>query len=601
MAPILHHGRIFLRATSRSRPFLVLLGLGLLLSGLFALVLSATGQFLPHDERFLGMTARQLCALHGCRVVHFMIHDRAAFGGALVALGVLYLWLAESPLRRAEAWAWWALAVSGAIGFASFLGYLGFGYFDGWHAAATLTLLPCYVLGLAGARPRADRNRRRATATATPLLSAQGAGHVCLLACAAGLAVAGLVILAVGTTCVFVPQDLQYMGVSAAELHALSPRLLPLIAHDRAGFGGAVCCCGVALFFCLRYGAPSRARWFVLALAGLAGFGAAIGVHFAVGYSDIIHLAPAVAGAALYLTGLLLTFPRTSASARAPAVLPRPGEGDEEIDMVQAPPALPPLRELGPDLLRITGRQRASALALPFLCCGAYFAFAELGWWAPAVAALVGLSFFTYGSTSHDLVHASLGLPRRVNDVLLCVIELLALRSGHAYRAAHLHHHARYPHADDVEASAARKSWLGALAEGPVFSFRVWLWALRNAPRDRAWIVGEGIACLVLASAAAALTPIAPVCPVYALLVVAGSWVIPFVTSYVPHHPAGRDVLSRTRAFRGRLASWIALEHLYHLEHHLYPSVPHHNWPRLAKRLDPYFEMSGVKPVKFLF
>jgi hypothetical protein len=69
------------------RPLVALTGLALIGSGLFALFLSATGHFLPHDEQFLGMTAKELCALHG----HFMYHDRASFGGALVAVGTLYL------------------------------------------------------------------------------------------------------------------------------------------------------------------------------------------------------------------------------------------------------------------------------------------------------------------------------------------------------------------------------------------------------------------------------------------------------------------------------------------------------------------------------
>ena len=59
-----------------------------------------TGQFLPHDERFLGMTSEALCAVQGCRIVHFMVHDRVSFGGVLVAIGLLYLWLIESPLAR---------------------------------------------------------------------------------------------------------------------------------------------------------------------------------------------------------------------------------------------------------------------------------------------------------------------------------------------------------------------------------------------------------------------------------------------------------------------------------------------------------------------
>ena len=75
---------------------------------------------------------------------------------------------------------------------------------------------------------------------------------------------------------------------------------------------------------------------------------------------------------------------------------------------------------------------------------------------------------------------------------------------------------------------------------------------------------------------------------VYTALMIAGSWLIPLATSYVPHDPAGTDELTQTRAYRGRVASAIALGHLYHLEHHLYPAVPHQHWPELARRLDPY-------------
>src|SRR5262245_8982977 len=176
---------------------------------------------------------------------------------------------------------------------------------------------------------------------------------------------------------------------------------------------------------------------------------------------------------------------------------------------------LPSLRELGDDLLVVRPWERMFTLALPFLWCGAYFAFAASGWWAAAVLALVALSFVTYGSTSHDLVHRSLGLPRAANDWLLCLVELLALRSGPASQAAHLHHHARYPHADDVEATAARKSWAGALAEGPAFQARLWLWAWRHAGRVRGWVAGEGLACLALVGLAVAFAPVTPVPLVY--------------------------------------------------------------------------------------
>src|SRR3954468_8069877 len=146
-----------------------------------------------------------------------------------------------------------------------------------------------------------------------------------------------------------------------------------------------------------------------------------------------------------------------------------------DLPVTAGPSPMPPIHELGTDLLHVTAWKRWRAVALPFLCCGLYAVFAALGWWGPAVLAVMGFSFFTYGPVSHELVHRILGLPRAANEVLLCVLELLALRSGHAYRAAHLHHHARFPHPDDVEARAAGRSWAGALAEGLVFQVRVWV------------------------------------------------------------------------------------------------------------------------------
>lgn len=295
-----------------SRIFVRLSAWSLILSGLFAFCLGIAGRFLPHDERFLGMCASDLCALHGCRIVHFMIHDRISFGGAVIATGILYLWLGESPLRRGQVWAWWTLLFSGAIGFASFFAYLGYGYLDSWHGLATLALLPCFLLGLV-APSRTHTNSDGIRCLLHPSVrwsyrSTSGLGRACLLGTAFGLVIGGLTILAIGMTCVFVPQDLEYLGVRVEELHAFNPRLVPLIAHDRAGFGGAVCCCGAALFLCVWCGKPSRSLWLVLALVGAVGFGTAIGVHPAVGYNDAVHLAPAVVGSVTYLLGLILTF-----------------------------------------------------------------------------------------------------------------------------------------------------------------------------------------------------------------------------------------------------------------------------------------------------
>jgi len=284
------------------RPALSLTAVALLLSGLFAIFLSFRREFLPHDVNYLGMSAAELCRFADCRVVRFMFHDRVAFGGTLIAVGVLYLWLAAFPLREGAAWAWWTFVVSGTLGFASFLTYRGYGYLDVWHGTATLALLPTFVLGL-------TYSRRLAITRATPWIRTEemkGAswrlqvGRYGLVATGLGITLAGLVILYLGSTEVFVAEDLGFMGVTRQTLDAVNPHLVPLIAHDRAGFGGGLATIGVLLTMCAAYARPRRSFHEAVAIAGAAGFGSAVGTHFVEGYLNPIHLAPAFAGAALF-------------------------------------------------------------------------------------------------------------------------------------------------------------------------------------------------------------------------------------------------------------------------------------------------------------
>jgi beta-carotene hydroxylase len=258
---------------------------------------------------------------------------------------------------------------------------------------------------------------------------------------------------------------------------------------------------------------------------------------------------------------------------------------------------LPSLAEFGHDLTKVTAWQRWRAIATPFLCTSAFVMFACLGWWWLAVIATGAYSFFSYGSTSHDLVHGTLGLPRRLNHVLLTLVELLGVRSGHAYREAHLRHHHCFPHADDIEAGAAHGSWLEALLTGPNHQLRIWWWAWRNARRYRRWILLEGIGCATIVAASIMSLPVTPIPFTYVALVMVGSWTFPLITSYLPHNPAASDRLTQTLRFRGRVAGMLFGQHLYHLEHHLYPAVPHHHWRVLAERLDPYLDRAGVRPV----
>jgi hypothetical protein len=72
-------------------------------------------------------------------------------------------------------------------------------------------------------------------------------GQLAFVATGVGLVAAGLTIAGVGVTTVLVAEDARFMGTLPEVLRSANDHLLPLIAHDRAGFGGALVSDGIAV------------------------------------------------------------------------------------------------------------------------------------------------------------------------------------------------------------------------------------------------------------------------------------------------------------------------------------------------------------------
>jgi beta-carotene hydroxylase len=68
---------------------------------------------------------------------------------------------------------------------------------------------------------------------------------------------------------------------------------------------------------------------------------------------------------------------------------------------------LPLFEVLGRDLLVMHPRRRAMSLGMPFVCVIGFFVLAAYGRWNEAIGSTMLLTFLTYGSISHDLVHRS--------------------------------------------------------------------------------------------------------------------------------------------------------------------------------------------------
>jgi dihydroorotate dehydrogenase len=303
--------------------WMLLLGLGMIVGGTLVGAVAATWVVLPYDEAFVGLTRTGLAEINA-RVLPFLTHVRVTLAGTLVAIGILYTGLALYGLRQGVHWAQQTVRVSALVGFASFFLFLGFGYFDPLHAVLSIMLFPFFLLGL------------RAPAAGPPVLAqpdlhndwawqAGMKGQLLFVALGAGLVLAGVTIAAVGISSVLVPDDQVFLQTPAATLQAANPHLLPLVAHDRAGFGGALLANGLAVLLISLWGfrRGARAVWWILLLGGVTGFSGAVGVHLAVGYLEITHLGPALIALALFLAGALLSYPYlcgTTAQPSAPQV-----------------------------------------------------------------------------------------------------------------------------------------------------------------------------------------------------------------------------------------------------------------------------------------
>jgi hypothetical protein len=293
-------------AARRAWFWALLLGAAMFAGGLLAIVIASTRVVLPYDESLSGMTRAELSGLNP-RLLAFMAHDRASLAGTMLSIGIFYSALAWSGIRRGAHWAQMTVIASATVGFLTFFFFLGFGYFDPFHAFVTaiLTQFTLLCLVMQPSPPQAGVPEWRETAAWR-----RGQwGQLLFILIGAGLTGAGLMIAAIGCTSVFVQTDLEFMHTTREQLHHSYETLVPLVAHDRASLGGMLIANGIAVWLSAQWGFRAGARWLWVALAwgGNIAFACATAVHVVVGYHSPLHLAPAMAGWVAWNVALLLT------------------------------------------------------------------------------------------------------------------------------------------------------------------------------------------------------------------------------------------------------------------------------------------------------
>jgi dihydroorotate dehydrogenase len=297
------------RSPEESWFWAILLGLSLFGGGVLAMHIALTSVTLPYDEAITGLTRTQLAAINP-RLLAFMTHDRVTLAGTMLALGLQYASTAFFGIRRGQHWALVALTASALVGFFTFFAFLGFGYFDPFHAFVAAILLQFTLLAMHARLPIRD-------AALAPELHNNEAwrshqwGQLLFVIHGVVLMVAGSVILTIGMTSVFVREDLEFLGTTAEALNSAHPQLKPLIAHDRASFGGMLLSCGVATVLSALWGFQRGQAWlwWTLMIGGNVAYLAALAVHMNVGYSSHLHLLPVYGGLAWLWAGGLFSFP----------------------------------------------------------------------------------------------------------------------------------------------------------------------------------------------------------------------------------------------------------------------------------------------------
>jgi hypothetical protein len=282
------------------------LGIAMVSAGIGAAIITLGPVLLGYDNEFLGVNTAGLDAIE-TRLVPFLQHDRITMAGCMMAIGANDIGFALA-MRRGWRWARVGFGLAGAFGFPTFFLFLGYEFLDPLHLAVAVGFFPLYLLGLL--RPSVpevwrtnvvvdERARRRALV-----------GQFLMVFVALGVTVSGIYIMIIGLTDVLIPSDRAYLGNNQVFFESqLDGRLLRFIAHDRAGFGGALTSLGVGILTISLWGwrEGERSTWWTTAAASTIGFGPALSVHYSVGYTDFVHLLPVYLAIPLVGVALLLS------------------------------------------------------------------------------------------------------------------------------------------------------------------------------------------------------------------------------------------------------------------------------------------------------
>jgi dihydroorotate dehydrogenase len=286
-----------------------LFGFAIMIAGLIAMIFSMTTIILPYDEAFLGLFRKDIIDYNPL-ILYFMAHDRMTLSGTMISGGIIYMQLARYGIRYGLHWARKATNTAAITGFLGILLFIGYGYFDWLHGLFWLILLPLFIIGFVKSR-NATESPSGTNQFNHPSWKWSLYGQLSFILLGASLSVGGVVISFIGASSVFVATDIIYICMTPEVLNEFNERLIPVIAHDRAGFGSALLSVGLLVLMLALWGIREGERWvwWTFTIGAIPAFAAGIATHYFIGYTTFIHLLPAYVALLLYVVGVICTGP----------------------------------------------------------------------------------------------------------------------------------------------------------------------------------------------------------------------------------------------------------------------------------------------------
>ena len=285
--------------------------------------------------------------------------------------------------------------------------------------------------------------------------------------------------------------------------------------------------------------------------------------------------------------------------------------GFENADWYQAPIDPERLKLL---MARRSGRPTFDVILWAVLILGTgALAFISLGtWWAiPAFAAFGTLWGSSADSRWHESGHGTVFRTSRANDVMYNVAAFMMLREPTLWRWQHIRHHSNTSIVGlDPEVTIRRPTSFGYIAlgyfnlvNGPKMLWKIlvhaagrgetYTRAIVPADRFRRVVWEARIFVLLLVGAIAAAVALGTIGP---LLFVGlpsfyGAWFMWFC-AVTQHAGLREDVLdhrmSTRTVYMNPVFRFLYLNMNYHVEHHMFPSVPYYNLPALHEEIKAY-------------